>query len=102
VKQETMTDTDPIVITPSGEIDLASAPQLRQSIKEALDSSRSTVLVVDLADVTFMDSSGLTCLAFAHQQMQERDGHVEVRRANPSVRKLINVVGMDQVVEVQD
>ena len=97
-----MTDTDPIVITPSGEIDLASAPALRESITAALASSTATTLVVDLADVTFMDSSGLTCLAFAHQKMQERDGSVEVRNPNSSVRKLINVVGMDQVVEVRD
>ncbi|HVU73276.1 MAG TPA: STAS domain-containing protein [Mycobacteriales bacterium] len=97
-----MTDTDPIVITPSGEIDLASAPALRESITEALAESASTVLVVDLADVTFMDSSGLTCLAFAHQKMQERDGRVEVHNANSSVRKLITVVGMDQVVEVRE
>ena len=97
-----MSDTDPIVITPSGEIDLASAPALREQITTALASSSSTVLVVDLADVTFMDSSGLTCLAFAHQQMHQRDGRVEVRNVTSSVRKLITVVGMDQVVEVQE
>lgn len=97
-----MTDTDPIVISPSGEIDLASSPALRESITSALASSPSNRLVIDLADVTFMDSSGLTCLAFAHQQMHERDGKVEVHNVSASVRKLITVVGMDQVVEVKD
>jgi stage II sporulation protein AA (anti-sigma F factor antagonist) len=90
-----------ITISPTGEVDLASSSQLRDDIVAALADSDARTLVVDLADVTFMDSSGLTCLAFAHQQMQQRDGSVVVRNANPSVRKLIGVVGMDQVVELQ-
>lgn len=97
-----MSDTDAIVIAPTGEIDLASAPALRTSITDGLAASSAQRLVIDLAGVTFMDSSGLTCLAFAHQQMQERHGKVEIHNATPSVRKLITVVGMDQVVEVQE
>jgi anti-sigma B factor antagonist len=55
------------VVAASGEVDMATAPDLEAVIAAELSDGRIETLVIDLLDVSFMDSSGLAVLVAAHQ-----------------------------------
>jgi anti-anti-sigma factor len=56
-----------VVLSVAGEIDLATAPQLGESIDAAMEQ-RPETLVVDLSDVDFLASAGMAVLIGCHQQ----------------------------------
>lgn len=59
------------VVAASGEVDMATAPDLEAVIAGELSDGRVDVLVIDLMDVSFMDSSGLAVLVATHQANPE-------------------------------
>ncbi len=60
-----------VVLRVTGEVDMATAPALEESIKEALDSGPE-VLVVDLSGVDFLASAGMSALIGGNQQAGDR------------------------------
>jgi anti-sigma B factor antagonist len=81
-------------IIASGDIDVAGGPILDAAIVEqedALDGSAS--IVVDLTDVTFIDSSGLRSLLGASRRAGERSGTVVLRSPSPAVQRLLEITG---------
>ncbi|WP_043678657.1 STAS domain-containing protein [Nocardia vulneris] len=91
-------DAATAVLTVGGEVDAASVPLLRAGIEEALDAGPD-VLVVDLSDVGFFGSAGLSALLFALDSVPRRELRVV---ASPQVRRPIEVTGLDQVLTVFD
>jgi anti-sigma B factor antagonist len=91
---------DAIVVTPTGEIDLVTVPEVRSTLGQAADAARRVVL--DLRQVTFMDSSGLRLLVEA-QQLAEQDGFtLAVVRGPASLERLFEVTGLDARLELHD
>lgn len=85
------------VLTVGGEVDAASAPQLRTAIDNAL-SDQPPVLVVDLSGVRFFGSAGLSVLLAG---MKATGGGLRVV-ASPQVRRPIEVTGLGSVLHVFD
>jgi anti-sigma B factor antagonist len=84
------------VITASGEIDMASAPQLVERAGEIPhDVPR---VVVDLREVTFLDSSGLGALIAC----QKRVGSLTVVVSQPRIAKLFDITGLREVIRTSD
>jgi anti-sigma B factor antagonist len=69
------------VVHPAGEVDLAVAPELRETILEAMTQDHARRLAIDLSQVTFLDSSGISVLIMALKLMRERDGQLAVLEA---------------------
>ncbi|MFT3852767.1 MAG: STAS domain-containing protein [Ilumatobacteraceae bacterium] len=82
------------VIVASGDVDVAGGPILDAAIVE---QERRLVpghsIVIDLTDVTFIDSSGLRSLLGASRRAGERAGAVVLRSPSPSVRRLLEITG---------
>ena len=60
---------DLAVVTPAGELDMATAPQLDQALRKA--EQRYDVLVLDLGRLTFIDSSGIRTIFRTAQRARE-------------------------------
>jgi anti-sigma B factor antagonist len=60
-----------VVLTVTGEVDMATAPELEESVKAALESGPE-VLVVDLSGVSFLASAGMSVLIGGNQQAGDR------------------------------
>jgi anti-sigma B factor antagonist len=73
----------------SGELDLLTAPQLRDALAIAGNHSRDIVL--DFSAVTFVDSSGLRLLLAAAGAAQGRGANLVVRAPSPAVRRLFGI-----------
>jgi anti-anti-sigma factor len=56
------------------------------------------VTVVDLSDVTFMDSSGINVFVAAHQAASDDQGRLRIAGAQESVLRLLEIVGLDEVI----
>lgn len=85
------------VVQATGELDLASAPHLRDCLRQLIDAG-SRRLVVDLRGVTFLDSSGLGVLVGARRLLErnEPDGDWSMRLvcAGGSVLRVLRVTGL--------
>lgn len=88
-----------VVLTLTGEVDSATAPQLREAVLDALTTPDAGPVVVDMTEVTFLSSAGLGALVEAHQSA-DRHGEplrVVVDHARPVLRPL-QLSGLDQVL----
>jgi anti-anti-sigma factor len=81
------------VITITGEVDHHTAVELRRIVCAALAVGAEAV-TLDVADMTFMDSSGLALLAELHQWTEGRGGRIVVRNPSAITIRLLDVTGM--------
>jgi anti-sigma B factor antagonist len=88
------------VVSVTGDVDLMSAPHLREAMEEAL--GRSPHLIVDVAEMTFIDSSGLSALVHAHRQAADAGGSMTVRRPSPTLKRLLSITHLETVLVVDD
>jgi anti-sigma B factor antagonist len=85
------------VVAVGGEIDMASAPELRQCLNQTIDAGRRRLLV-DLRRVSFIDSVGLGVLVGAKRRLGEyHDGSVQVVGAEGLVLHAFRLSGLDRV-----
>ena len=89
-----------VVVTPVGEVDLATVPQVREELRAASGEARRVVL--DLRAVTFMDSSGLRLLVEV-QRTAEADGlTLVVVRGPESLQRLLALSGLEGRIPMAD
>jgi anti-anti-sigma factor len=77
------------------EVDLATAPALRDELLGALNRD-GVHLVVDALDVRFMDSSGVNALVRARERAAALDGSLHVVTGSPGVRRVLQITGLDE------
>ena len=85
-----------VVVRVRGEIDMAAAPVFRERLTGVIESNGDDV-VVDLADVSFMDSSGLVVLVEAHQKLETASRKLLIARPSPAVTRVLEVTGLDRL-----
>ena len=91
--------SDRYVITVSGEVDLATSPELDTAIIAAIESGTSSV-AIDLTDVSFMDSSGLGVIVRGLKRCREADKDLDLVITNERVLKVFGITGLDQVITI--
>jgi anti-sigma B factor antagonist len=96
---EITSNSDSQVITVSGEVDLATSPELDVAIIGALESGTQS-LVIDLSDVSFMDSSGLGVIVRGLKRCREADKDLDLVISNERVLKVFGITGLDQVIPI--
>ena len=89
---EVATEGDQTVITVGGEVDAASADGVRNRILEVIEGG-ARKLAIDMADVTFMDSSGLRVLIAGYKAAESSGGTLEVRNPSDVVMRLLEITG---------
>ena len=90
------------LVTLSGELDLSSAPPLRELLSRVLDDDRLHRLVVDLSDLIYLDSTGLSVFVTAHKRASASGVEFCLANPNQSVGQLFKVTALDQVFEIVD
>lgn len=85
------------VVTISGEIDIASGPQLRDQLLSVI-RRHGARLTLDLTGVTFIDCAGINVLMAARRRAQLEGGSLRVLRASPRVRQVLALTRLDSVL----
>jgi anti-sigma B factor antagonist len=86
-------------ITLRGEVDVYTAPKLKATLIEAIESGCANI-VIDLEGVSFIDSSGLGVLVSALRRARERDGAVRIVCTRENILKIFRITGLDKVFPV--
>jgi anti-sigma B factor antagonist len=89
-----------VVVEVAGEIDLLTAGDVQAAITAGVATAPET-LVVDLTEVSFMDSAGLAMLAHGHMTAGEGVA-LRVVATNPATLKPIRLTGMDRMLAMFD
>lgn len=93
-------DDNTVVISLSGEVDLATAPALHDALEEIVVHQGNLSVRVDLTGVTFMDSTGLNSLVVGLRDLRERGGHLAITNPRPAIVRLFELTGLSAVVDV--
>ena len=82
------------IVAVAGEVDIATVTRLRERLFELAASGRT--LVVDLDQVSFIDSAGLAALVGAANRAAAHGGSLHVVCARPRIRQLFRLTGLDR------
>ncbi len=84
-----------------GEIDMASAPQLRQEVVRLVDQG-DRHLVLDLSEVAFCDSTGIGVMVAAVKRARTAGGDVRLVCVNERLREMFAITRLDRVFDLFD
>ena len=82
----------------TGEIDAYTAPALA----EAIGQCQQPYVLINMAGVEFVDSSGLRVLIEAHQAAQAAERRIQLTNPSPAVSRLLEISGIDDYLNVTD
>lgn len=82
-----------------GEVDVYTAPKLKESLVSAIEDGCVNV-IVDMDKVSFIDSSGLGVLVSALRRARERDGAVRIVCGRDNILKIFRITGLDKVFPI--
>ena len=90
------------VVEVSGEVDLSSAPQLRQGLADLIDEQGNLSIVIDLRDLDFIDSTGLNVLAQAQQHVHRSGGRIILAHVPAMAQKVLEISGLVALFDIGD
>ena len=87
------------VVNVRGEIHLATAPEFSERLNEVIAEGK-TAVVVDLTEVGFIDSTGLSVLLNALRRITRSGGSLTLVCTNPTVLRLFEITGTNETFEI--
>jgi len=91
--------TEGALFAPAGELDAYTGPQLREGLAQAVDEG-ARWLVLDMAQVEYIDSVGLGIIVGAAKRARERQGNLAVIAARPNVLRVFEISGTRELLNV--
>ncbi|HEV7964711.1 MAG TPA: STAS domain-containing protein [Actinoplanes sp.] len=92
----TSVEPDRVVVALAGECDFAGRDELTSVLLAAVNSA--TVVFVDLAELRFLDSSGVHALIAGHHAALDRGGRLYVVKAAGVVTRVLELTGVDELL----
>lgn len=89
------------ILAVSGELDLAAAASLEEELDRAL-ASGAPLIVIDLKELDFVDSTGLSVLVRAHQRAQEAGLDLGLVNPGAQVERLLSLTGLASRLTLPD
>jgi anti-sigma B factor antagonist len=89
-------DNGVTVIAPTGRLDVAGAPTLKDAVSHAVKSGQPR-LVIDMEGVSFVDSTGLGSVIAALKQVRSSKGDLRLAAPNQQVRVVLELTTLDRV-----
>ena len=91
----TNTKDDEIEIFASGEIDLGNIKDFEEILNQATQERKN--VIIDMADVRFIDSTGIGLLVKTYKVLKQDGKSIEVRNAKGNVRKVFKITCLEDV-----
>ena len=89
------------VIQPSGRLDVTTAADFRRQVNDIASTAKPPqYLLVDLQEITFMDSSGLGALVSALKSIRNSNGEMVIAGANDQVQMLFELTSMTKIFKI--
>ena len=91
-----------LTVAPQGELDHCMAERIRNTIDATVLKTDSKVVVFDLSEVGFMDSSGIGMMIGRYKFMKRRGGGVRVRGMRQPVERVFRMSGLGQIIKNEE
>lgn len=88
-----------VLVAIAGELDIATVPRVRAALSAHAVAGGDAV-VVDLSEVTFMDSSGLSLFLTLERELRERGGRLAIACPDGAARLIFDVTGVDEHLQL--
>jgi len=88
-------------VAPHGAVDIASCDELAGSLDEVI-SSGARIIVLDLAHIDFIDSSGIRVIVRAARQMDAKGGRLLVENTSGATQRILEVAGILEQLRITD
>lgn len=86
-------------IVPQGEIDLHNSPQLRQNLQQIIKDGKTNV-IINLKNVSYMDSSGLATLVEAFQKLMKKGKKLVLYSLSDAVKNILSITRLDEIFAI--
>lgn len=86
--------------TIKGEIDAFTAPILREKLAE-IDLKENLQVILDLTDVSYMDSTGLGVFVGFYKSVNASNGHLELTGLSSRLKRLFDITGLGEIMDIQ-
>jgi anti-anti-sigma factor len=83
-----------------GDLDFTTTVELTQRLDDVITMTRRGDLVVDVAGVDFVDSTGMQALLLADRRYRDWGMRMIVRSPSPAMRGLLSITGLDAVLTI--
>ena len=93
----TRVEGDAVLVTVRGEIDRHNSPELRNALLEMLNQRQPKRLILNLAQVPYMDSSAIAVLVEALQKLRKIGGKLYLTNLQPRVKGLLEIARLDTI-----
>jgi len=84
-----------------GELDHHTAESLRSVVSESIEKNNIRHIVLNLEQLTFMDSSGLGVILGRYKQIKQRNGEMVVCAISPYVKRLFDMSGLFKIIRLE-
>ena len=85
----------------SGELDQKSVEKMRVRVSELITNYRICLLVINCAELSFMDSSGIGFIIGRYNQLKEVDGRIILCEMNELIQRIVNISGIARIVTIK-
>ncbi len=96
---ESHRNDDMVRLALAGEFDLSNAPQIEDALKQ-IEHDRPALLVLDLRELTFMDSTGLRVMVAADARARDDARRLAVVQGPEPVHRIFRITGLDDHLEI--
>ena len=87
------------LIAVRGEVHVSTAPEFSERLNEAIATGK-TAVVIDMTDVEFIDSTGLSVLLNGLRLVGQRQGRLALVCTNPTVLRLFQITNLDDTFDI--
>lgn len=88
-----------ITLVLKGEIDIYTAAQIRQRVLDSVSAGR-VLIVANLQEVSYLDSTGLGVLIGALRRTRENDGDMIIVSSHPRLNKIFAITGLGKIFRI--
>lgn len=92
---------DILLVRLSGELDHHTAEELRNQITSKMENQKIVHIVLNLENLSFMDSSGLGVILGRYKQIKSNGGEMVVCSISPSIKRLFEMSGLFKIIRLE-
>ena len=93
---------DILILRLKGELDDVSVVDLRLRISNYIDDYKINHLVLNLQDLSFLDSSGIGFIIGRYPQLRKRNGDITISNVNSRIERIIYVSGLAKICKIRE
>ena len=94
-------NNDCAVIHVTGEVDMSNSRKLRETLLDLIHKRNQKKLIINLADVPSMDSSGIATLMESLHEAKKKDGEIILVGVHESLRGVLSLTGLLGVFDIR-